>query len=57
MALDLSKTATQVYDAAPHFSGQRSAQLEALARASEHLRLADADSIEQRRIVDSLISG
>ena len=50
MALDLSKTATQVYDAAPHFSGQRSAQLEALARASEHLRLADADSIEQRRM-------
>jgi hypothetical protein len=50
MALDLSKTASQIYGAAPHFSGQRSAQLEALVRASEHLHLADTDGIEKRRI-------
>ncbi len=50
MALDLSQTAAQLYGAAPHFSGQRSAQLEALVRAAEYLRHADADAIEQRRL-------
>lgn len=49
MALDLSKTAAQLYGAVPHFSGQRSAKLEALAQAAEQLRIADADAIEQRR--------
>jgi hypothetical protein len=50
MALDLSKTAAQLYGAAAHFSGQRTAKLEALARAAEYLRTADADAIEQRRL-------
>ncbi|MDA1174304.1 MAG: DNA double-strand break repair nuclease NurA, partial [Chloroflexi bacterium] len=50
MALDLSQTAAQLHGAAPHFSGQRSAQLEALVRAAEYLRHADADAIEQRRL-------
>jgi hypothetical protein len=50
MALDLSKTAAQLYGAAPHFSGQRIARLEALVRAAEFLRNADADAIEQRRL-------
>ena len=49
MALDLSKTATQLYGAAPHFSGQRSARIEALARAAVFLQTADTDAIERRR--------
>jgi len=50
MALDLSKTASQLYGAATHFSGQRFAKMEALARAAEFLRHADTDTIEQRRM-------
>lgn len=50
MSLDLSKTAAQLYGAAPQFAGQRSAKLDALAQAVTHLQSADADAIEQRRV-------
>ena len=50
MALDLTKTATQLYGAAPHFSGQRTAKLEALARAVTHLHAADPVAVEARRV-------
>ena len=50
MALDLSKTAAQLYAAAPRFAGQRSAKLQALARAVPLLESADAAAIEQRRM-------
>jgi len=50
MALDLTQTVAQLYDSASHFTGQRTAKLEALARAAEFLRDADPDTIEQRRL-------
>jgi hypothetical protein len=50
MALDLTKTAGQLYAAAPHFTGQRAAKLEALARAATHAQSADPKAIEQRRL-------
>ncbi len=50
MALDLSKTAAQLYDAAPQIAGQRRSHLEALARASTALDSADPAVVEQRRI-------
>jgi len=49
MALDLTKTAGQLYDAAPQFTAQRTAMLSALARAVSHLNSADANAIETRR--------
>jgi hypothetical protein len=49
MALDLTKTAGQLYDAAPQFTAQRTAMLSALARAVGHLTSADANAIETRR--------
>jgi hypothetical protein len=50
MALDLTQTVTQLYDAAPHLTGQRTAKLESLTRAARFLREADPDAIEQRRL-------
>ena len=49
MSLDLSKTAAQLYGAAPQLAGQREAQLKALARAAGFLGSVDPDAVEQRR--------
>ena len=49
MSLDLSKTAAQLYDAAPSLTAQRTARLEALARAATHIASADPADIERRR--------
>jgi hypothetical protein len=49
VSLDLSKTAAQLYGAAPQLAGQREAQLKALARAAGFLGSVDPDAVEQRR--------
>lgn len=49
MALDLTKTAGQVYAAMGLLHGQRSGRIEALAKAKEHLDLADPLDTEARR--------
>ncbi|MDA1036380.1 MAG: DNA double-strand break repair nuclease NurA [Chloroflexi bacterium] len=50
MTLDLSQTAAQLYAAASHFTGQRSAKLQALATAVTHLQTAVPQVIEDRRL-------
>ena len=49
MALDLSKTITQLEELTRHMSGQHDAHAAALAAALAHLASADPDEVEARR--------
>ena len=51
MALDLSKTAARVYEAAPRLVAGREAQVRAIATAATLAASADSELIEQRRAV------
>lgn len=50
MALDLTKTATQLYGAAPAMRVQNSARASALAEAASALARTDAHDVEMRRL-------